>query len=198
MTWTPTIEVKSNQGTREISLRSHLLSQRTILLTEEITDETAVTFLTELSCLKESDEPVRILINSMGGSVSAGLMIYDLIHARPCPMDLYCAGTAASMAAILLAAGPKGHRFILPHSTTMIHEPQIADCAFGGSASSIRNLSDKLMQMQDLTNQMLAECTGRPIREINKATAYDHFMNAQESVEFGICDEVVEDIFRRV
>ena len=133
--------------------------------------------------------PVDILMHSPGGEVNSGLMIYDVLRGMRCEVNHWCLGTCASMAAILLASGKKGHRFILPHGQVMIHEPQVLS-GIGGSASSIRNLSDSILRTREITNKILAEHTGHTLAEINDATAYDHYMGAGEAVEFGICDEI--------
>ena len=109
-------------------------------------------------------------------------------------VDLYCLGMAASMAAVLLASGKRGHRHILPHSRTMIHEPLIGS-SIGGSATSIRHLSESIMDTKRLVNEILARHVGRTPEEINKATAFDNYMNAEESVAFGICDDITTNIF---
>ena len=109
------------------------------------------------------------------------------------PVYMYCTGMAASMAAVLLAGGQPGRRYILPHSKTMIHEPLLSG-GVGGSATSIRNISDSILETRSIVNGILAKHTGKSIKEINKATSYDNYMNAEKSVEFGICDKVVQGL----
>ena len=138
----------------------------------------------------ESDEPIYLYINSNGGEVDAGLYIYDVLQSLTVPVYTYCTGIAASMAALLLAGGQQGRRFILPHSKTMIHEPLLVG-GVGGSATSIRNISDSILETRKIVNGILAKHTGKSLKEVNKATAYDNYMNAEKSVEFGICDKVV-------
>ena len=137
---------------------------------------------------------IRLYIDSPGGEVASGLMIYDVLQAMSKEVDIYCMGCAESMAALLLACGRPGHRHILPHARTMIHEPQL-ETGLGGSATSIRHLSDSIMETRNMLNQLLVKHTGRTIREINKATSFDNFMNADESIEFGLCDDIVTDLF---
>ena len=187
--WTPSVEVETASGTREVSLNTRHLSNRTVFLTGEIGQDTANSFLSQMLYLQEKDEPVTIYINSPGGEISAGLMIYDIIQQSPLDITLICAGLAASMAAVLLAGGRKGKRFILPHSEVMIHEPLLSR-GVGGSASSIKNISDSILATRELMNSILAQHTGKTRKEIDKATAFDHFMNAEEAVKFGICDAV--------
>lgn len=194
--WNPTFESESASGSREVSVRTRLLSNRNIFITGEINTDTANEVLMQLMYLTdESDEPINIYLNSPGGEVNSGLMIYDAIQAVECPINIYCTGMAASMAAIILAGGQAGRRFILPHSKTMIHEPLI-NGGVGGSASSLKSISDSILETRDITNGILAQHTGKSLKEINKVTAHDHYMNAEESVAFGICDAVVTSIYK--
>ena len=109
------------------------------------------------------------------------------------PVNTYCTGLAASMGAVLLAGGQAGRRYILPHSKTMIHEPLISG-GVGGSATSIHNISESILKTRDMLNEILAKHTGKSLKEMKKATAFDHYMNAEESVKFGMCDEIVEKL----
>lgn len=190
MVWIPSIEVESVHGTREVSLSTRHLMNRKIFINGEITSETADTFVNQFLYLQsESQEPIDIYINSPGGEVNAGLVIYDLIQGSEVPINTICTGKAASMAAIILAGGHKGRRFILPHSKVMIHEPLIAG-GVGGSATSIKNISESILETRDIVNGILAKHTGKTRKVIDKATSFDNYMNAKESLEFGICDEI--------
>lgn len=192
--WIPSIEVESAHGTREVSLTTHHLMNRMIFLTGEINTDMANEFLSQYLFLEdESKEPITIYINSCGGEVNAGLMIYDIIQSSELPINMICAGTAASMAAVLLAGGQKGRRYILPHSKTMIHEPLIAN-GVGGSATSIRNISESILETKRITNSLLAKHTGKTEEEIDKATAFDNYMNANEAIEFGLCDAIIDSV----
>ena len=194
MNWIPSIEVESANGTREVNLITRHLMKRRIFLTGEINAQMANEFLSQLLYLEEDDaEPVTIYINSTGGEVNAGLMIYDAIQASPLTIHMICAGMAASMAAVLLAGGQKGRRYILRHSKVMIHEPLIAG-GVGGSATSIRNISESILETRDIVNGILAEHTGKTTEEINAATDHDNFMNAEEAVAFGLCDRIIRSI----
>ena len=193
MSWIPSTEIESARGTREVSLRTHHLTKRRIFLDGPITAETAQQFMEQLLYLEERQEPVTLVINSPGGEVGAGLLMYDLMQSFRPELHVFCAGTAASMAAILLAGGPKGHRYILPHSKVMIHEPMIRE-GMSGSASSIQTLSESILEIRDITNGSLAKHTGKSLESINKATSYDHFMNAVQAVNFGICDSITDAI----
>lgn len=189
--WDPTIIEETCDGVREVQLMSKHFANRKLFLTGEITEETSNRFVSELLYLAESDEPIDIYLNSPGGSVNAGMVIYDVIQALEdkVPINIYCIGMAASMGAIILAGGHKGRRFILPHSKCMIHEPLISG-GFGGSASSIKKTADSILETKDIINGVLAKHTGKSLKEIDKATSYDNFMNAEESVKFGLCDEI--------
>ena len=125
--------------------------------------------------------------------MTSGLAIYDVIQDCKVPINMVCIGTAASMGAVILAGGQKGRRYILPHSKCMIHEPLISN-GVGGSATSIHNISESILKTRDITNGILAKHTGKKLRQINKATAFDNYMTASEAVEFGICDKVIKGL----
>ena len=193
--WNPTIEVESHAGVREVSLLTRHLMNRNVFLTGEICMESAMSILSQLKYLaNESDEEINMYINSGGGEVTAGLLIYDVLQQMKVPVNMYCTGIAASMAAVILAGGQKGRRYILPHSRTMIHEQLLAE-GVGGSASSIKNISDSILETRKILNGILAKHTGKSLKEINKATAFDNYMNAEESVAFGLCDAVADEVF---
>ena len=188
--WIPSVEVETNAGVREVALATKHFTNRKIFLTGEINAESVNRWVSQLMYLCDSsDEEINLYINSGGGEVNAGLVLYDVIQRMKVPVNMYCMGMAASMAAVILAGGQKGRRYILPHSKTMIHEPLIRD-GVGGSATSIRNLSESILETRELLNTLLAKHTGKTMKEINKATSHDHYMNAQESIAFGICDEI--------
>ena len=194
MNWIPAIEVESAHGTREVQLTTHHLMNRVIFLTGDIDTDMANGFLSQLLYLEqEPDKPVTIYINSPGGEINAGLMIYDAIQGSELDITMICTGMAASMAAILLAGGRKGKRLILKHSKVMIHEPLISG-GVGGSATSIRKISDSINETRGIVNEILAEHTGRTTDEIDEATTFDNYMNAQEAIEFGICDAVTTSV----
>ena len=189
--WIASVIEETSAGNNVVSLRSRHLSDGKIFLIGEVTEEMANDFILEMLYLIETGNPIDIFINSPGGLVDAGLVIYDMIQAceKKVEINIYCTGNAASMAAIILAGGQKGHRFILPHSKVMIHEPLISG-GLGGSATSIKKSADKILETKELTNGILAKHTGKTIEEIDKATAFDNFMNAKEAIEFGICDMI--------
>lgn len=181
------------KGIQTVPVKDLLFSRRSIFISE-INSETALNFAKEFMCLSNKKEPVNIYINSHGGEVNSGLLIYDLIQGSTLEINTYCMGEAYSMGAVLLAAGQKGRRFILPHSRVMIHEPLISN-GVGGSATSISRISDSILETRRLLNEILAKHTARSAEEISKATSFDNFMNAEEAVEFGICDQIIKSIF---
>ncbi|MCR5728687.1 MAG: ATP-dependent Clp protease proteolytic subunit [Lachnospiraceae bacterium] len=193
LNWTPMIEVEGVHGTREVMLRTRHLMDRRIFLNGSIDSNAADGFLSQLLYMEEREDnkekPVTIYINSPGGEVNSGLMIYDAIQNSPLEINMVCTGLAASMAAVILAGGQNGRRFILEHSKVMIHEPLIPS-GVGGSASSIKNISDSIMETRKMLNKILAKHTGKSLKEIEKATSYDNYMNADEAIRFGICDAI--------
>ena len=139
------------------------------------------------------DEPVNIYINSPGGEVNAGLMIYDAIQGSKLEINMICTGLAASMAAVLLAGGQRGSRYILRHSKVMIHEPLLAN-GVGGSATSIRKISESIIETREMINEILAKHTGKTVEEINDATSFDNYMRAEEAIAFGLCDRITDSV----
>lgn len=192
--WIPSIEVESAHGTREVSLTTRHLMNRNIFLTGSIDADMANSFLSQFLYLEsESNEPITIYINSPGGEVNSGLMIYDAIQGSKVPINMICSGIAASMAAVILAGGQKGRRYILKHSKMMIHEPLLTN-GVGGSATSIKNISESILETREILNGILAEHTGKSIDEINEATSFDNYMNADEAIEFGLCDKISDSV----
>ena len=191
--WIPSIEVEGAQGTRVVTLNTRHLMNRCIFLSGDINSDMANDFLSELLFLEQDNDPITIYINSPGGEVNAGLMIYDAIQGSNLKIDMICTGRAASMAAVILAAGQKGRRYIFPHSKVMIHEPLIAN-GVGGSATSIKNISESILETKEIVNGILAKHTGKSIEEINDATGFDNYMDAKEAIKFGICDHITHYI----
>lgn len=190
-TWTPSVLEDTYSGMREFNLQTKHFTNRKLFLTGLVDERMANQFVSEFLYLIQSDEPIDIYINSPGGSVNSGLVIYDIIQScdGKLPINMYCTGMAASMAAVILAGGQKGRRFILPHSKCMIHEPLMTGGA-GGSATSIQKTAESIMETKAILNGILAKHTGKNIDEINESTAFDNYMNAEDAVAFGLCDEV--------
>lgn len=190
----PSIERESVNGVQQISLITDLFTNRKIFLFGEIDGAMVYAFTMQLMSLMEDEQSeIDIYVNSPGGEVNAGLAIYDLIQSCKAPINMYCIGMAASMGALIFASGKKGHRFILPHSKVMIHEPLIPH-GVGGSASSIKSTADSILQTRELLNGILAKHSGKTLEEINKATDHDNFMTAEEAIAFGLCDKIVKGI----
>lgn len=190
----PEIERETVNGVQQISLLTDAFTNRKVFLFGEI-DETLVYSFTMqmLNLMQDEQLPIDIYINSPGGEITSGLVIYDLIQSCQAPINMYCVGMVASMAALIFAGGQKGRRFIMPHSQVMIHEPLIPG-GVGGSASSIKSTAESILETRALLNGILAKHTGKTIKVIDKATDHDNFMNAEEAVKFGLCDKVVTSI----
>jgi len=180
---------EDSTGTRETRLSTILLGRGFVPLIGAITRETLSKTAQVLLHLADQKMKVKLLINSGGGEVQPGLGIYDLLQAYPYDVDIYCVGVAASMAAVLLAGGRPGHRFVLPHASVMVHEPLIAG-GMGGSASTIEKTAKSILETRDTLNGIIAKHTGKTLKEINKATETDNWMTAEEAIKFGICDEI--------
>lgn len=187
--WIPSYIEETNSGMKEIDLRTRHFSDRKIFLTGEVDDRMANDFVSQILFLSREKKPVDIFLSSPGGSVNAGLVIYDLIQSCRFPVNIYCTGMAYSMGAVLLAGGQKGGRFILPHSKVMLHEPLITG-GMGGSATSVKKTAENILEVKALINELLSKHTGRSPEEIDEATAFDNFMNAEEAIAFGIVDEI--------
>ena len=184
-------------GTHELSLEALLRGARTIFLTGEINSAMALDFARQMLLFSQDDPsaPVKVFLDSPGGEIDAGLVIYDILQSSPAPIELNCIGHAYSMAAILFASGRHG-RYLLPHSKVMIHEPLISSSSGGicGSASSIAKTAESILETKRIMTELLAQDTGRTIEEIEKAISFDNFMNAEEAVAFGICDTIVDRV----
>lgn len=178
-----------------VSIESLFLSKRKVFILGDITEESACEFVQKIMFLIEdnSQERIHIYINSPGGDVDGGLLIYDTLKGLVTDYSLYCLGMAASMAAIILAGGKKGYRFILPHSKVMIHEPHIG-IGIGGNASSIQKTAEAIMETKKMSIELLTKDTGRSIKEIEKAISYDNYMDAKQALKFGICDKVIDTV----
>ena len=183
------IYIESASGGKEFDLAAVHAERGDIVLNGDIVMTTSLSFASIMKYMQREGKDVTIYLNSPGGEVAAGLMIYDIIQSYPYELRIVCIGLAASMGAILLAGGRKGKRFILPHSKVMIHEPLITK-GFGGSATSIEQKAKTILEVKRELNEILAKHTGKTLEEINKATAFDNFMSAEEAVEFGICDAI--------
>ena len=187
--------IKSSNGISLAPIESRLLSDRKLFIEGEITAASACEFVRAIMQLvkEDADKPIDIYINSPGGEVNAGLLIYDTLKGVKTEINLHCIGMAASMAAIILAGGKKGHRFILRHSRTMIHEPLISG-GVGGSATSIKRTAESIMETKRISVELLASDTGKTRKEVEAAISFDNYMNAEESIAFGLCDTIETSI----
>ncbi len=190
MSFVPYVIEQTGRGERSYDIYSRLLKDRIIFLGEEVTDLSANLIVAQLLFL-ESEDPnkdIHLYINSPGGSVSAGLAIYDTMHYVKCDVSTICMGMAASMGAFLLAGGTKGKRYALPNAEVMIHQPS---GGAQGQATDIKIVADKILQTKQKLNEMLAANTGQPYEVIAADTERDRWMTAEEAKAYGLIDQVV-------
>ncbi len=185
------ITIKSVNGTQEVTLPAFLVQKRSVFVLGEITEDTAVDFLQKIMYLNLEDNvlPIKVFINSSGGEINSGMVMYDVIQKSRAPIHLYCIGKAYSMAAVLLACGKKGSRYLLPHSKVMIHEPLIP-YGVGGKSSSVQTISESLLKTKREMEELLSKHTGKTAEEIAENTKTDHFFEAEEAVSFGMADGI--------
>lgn len=183
---------KNYNSATTIPIDSKLFEIGHIFIEDEIASASADAIKKQIMYLvcKSADKPIFIHINSPGGDINAGLVIYDIIQDYADRIYLVCTGRACSMAAVLLACGKAGHRFMLKNSEAMIHEPLISN-QISGNCSSIKATSMRLVAIKEKMNKILANHTGKNLQEINEATDFDNYMNAQEAVDFGLADRVI-------
>jgi len=190
MNLVPMVVEQTNRGERSYDIYSRLLQERIIFLGSEVSDVTASLVVAQLLYL-EADDPdkdIRLYINSPGGSVTAGMAIYDTMQYIKCDVSTICIGMAASMGAFLLAAGKKGKRFALPNSEIMIHQPL---GGARGQATDIMIHAEQILKIKRKLNTILAERTQQPLEKVEKDTDRDFFMSAEDALEYGIIDEVI-------
>ena len=187
----PTVIEQTNRGERAYDIYSRLLNDRIIFLADEVNDTTASLVVAQLLFLEaqDPDKDICLYINSPGGSVSAGLAIYDTMNFIKCDVSTICIGMAASMGAFLLSAGAKGKRLALPNSEIMIHQPL---GGMRGQASDIKIHADHILKTRDTLNRILAANTGKPLEIIERDTDRDNFMSAADAMAYGLIDKVVE------
>ena len=185
------VQVKSSNGITLVPVDSKLMANRKIFIEGEIDAEKACEFVKEVMLLngEDSQSPIDVLINSPGGEINSGMLMYDVIQASKAPIRMFCIGRAYSMGAVLFACGNHG-RYMLPHGELMIHEPLLGN-RVGGNSSSIKSISDSLLETKRKMNQILAKHTGKSEEEVEKATGFDQYFSPEESVEFGLCDQIV-------
>jgi ATP-dependent Clp protease, protease subunit len=187
----PTVIEQTPRGERAYDIYSRLLKERIIFVGSAIDDEIASSIVAQLIFLQDEDplEPISMYINSPGGSITAGLSIYDTMQYIQPEVHTWCIGQAASMGAILLAAGQEGHRYALPYSRVMIHQPW---GQLSGQATDVQIQAEEILRLRTWLNEILASHTGQPVEKIAKDSDRDYFMTAQEAAEYGLVDAVVE------
>ena len=190
MSLVPVVVEQTNRGERSYDIYSRLLNDRIIFLSEEVNDVTASLVVAQLLYLEaqDSEKDISFYINSPGGSITAGMAIYDTMKYIKCDVSTICIGMAASMGAFLLSAGTKGKRFALPNSEIMIHQPL---GGAQGQATDIQIHAERIIKIKKKLNQMLADATGKPLEVIERDTERDNFMSAEEACEYGLIDKVI-------
>ncbi len=190
MALVPMVVEQTSRGERSYDIYSRLLNDRIVMLCDEVNDTTASLVVAQLLFLESEnpDKDIQLYINSPGGSVSAGMAIYDTMQFIKCDVATICVGMAASMGAVLLTAGAKGKRMALPNSEIMIHQPL---GGMQGQASDIKIHADHILRTKAKLNQILSDCTGQPLAVIERDTDRDNFMTAQQALEYGLIDKVM-------
>ncbi|WP_107843050.1 ATP-dependent Clp endopeptidase proteolytic subunit ClpP [Neisseria sicca] len=190
----PTVIEQSGRGERAFDIYSRLLKERIVFLVGPVTDESANLVVAQLLFLESEnpDKDIFFYINSPGGSVTAGMSIYDTMNFIKPNVSTLCLGQAASMGAFLLSAGEKGKRFALPNSRIMIHQPLI-NGGLGGQASDIEIHARELLKLKEKLNRLMAKHCGRDLADLERDTDRDNFMSAEEAKEYGLIDQVLEN-----
>lgn len=191
MALVPMVVEQTDRGERSYDIFSRLLNDRIIFLADEVNDQTSSLVVAQLLFLEaqDPDKDINLYINSPGGSITAGMAIYDTMNYVKCDVSTICIGMAASMGAFLLSSGAKGKRLALPNSEIMIHQPL---GGMQGQATDIRIHADRIIKIKEKLNQILAANTGKSVEQIAQDTERDHFLSADESLEYGLIDRVIE------
>ncbi|MBQ8928903.1 MAG: ATP-dependent Clp endopeptidase proteolytic subunit ClpP [Oscillospiraceae bacterium] len=186
----PYVVEQTSRGERSYDIFSRLLNDRIVFLGEQVTDASASVIVAQLLYLEaqDPDKDIQFYINSPGGSVTAGMAIYDTMQYIKADVSTICIGMAASMGAFLLSSGTKGKRIALPNSEIMIHQPS---GGFQGQATDIQIHAENILRIKNNLNRILAENTGKPIDEVKAACERDNFMSAQEALDFGLIDSII-------
>ena len=190
MALVPVVVEQTSRGERSYDIYSRLLNDRIIFLSDEVNDVTASLVVAQLLYLEaqDPDKDIYLYINSPGGSISAGMAIYDTMNYIKCDVSTICVGMAASMGAFLLSSGAKGKRFALPNAEVMIHQPL---GGMQGQASDIKIHAEHIIRIRAKLNKLLSEQTGKPLKKIEQDTERDNFMTADEACEYGLVDKVI-------
>lgn len=192
MSLVPMVVEQTTRGERSYDIYSRLLKDRIIFLSDEVNDVTASLVVAQMLFLEaeDPDKDINFYINSPGGSITSGMAIYDTMQYIKCDVSTICIGLAASMGSFLLCAGTKGKRIALPNSEIMIHQPLLG--GLQGQATDIKIHADHIVATREKLNRILSERTGQPIEKIQADTERDNFMSAQQALEYGIIDKVLE------
>ena len=192
MSFVPYVVEQTSRGERSYDIFSRLLNDRIIMLSEEINDTTASLVVAQLLYLESQDpeKDINLYINSPGGSVTAGMAIVDTMRYIKCDVSTICIGMAASMGAFILSCGEKGKRYALPNSEVMIHQP-LGGIGGHTQATDMKIHTERILKMKDKLNTMLAENTGKPYEQVCADTERDHWLDAQEALDYGLIDEII-------
>lgn len=192
MALVPMVVEQTNRGERSYDIFSRLLNDRIVMLCDEVNDTTASLVVAQLLYLEgvDSEKDIDLYINSPGGSITAGMAIYDTMNFLKCDVSTTCIGLAASMGAFLLSAGAKGKRFATPNAEVMIHQPAIHG-GLKGQATDIKIHADHLIRTKQKMNKIMSELTGQPIETVEADTERDNYMSADEALAYGIIDKVI-------
>lgn len=190
----PYVIEQTSRGERSYDIYSRLLKDRIIFLAEDVNSASASTVVAQLLYLEseDPDKEIFLYINSPGGSISDGLAIVDTINYIKCPVSTICIGMAASMGAVLLASGTSGKRYATRNSEILIHQPLIGGGGLSGQATEIKIHSDHLIKTREKINRILSERTGQPLEKIEQDTERDNYMSAEEALEYGIIDKILD------
>ncbi len=191
MAFVPMVVEQSVRGERSYDIYSRLLNDRIVFLSDEVNDQTASLVVAQLLFLEaqDPDKDISLYINSPGGSISAGMAIYDTMNFIKCDVSTICIGMAASMGSFLLSAGAKGKRFALPNAEIMIHQPLLG--GLQGQASDIKIHADHIIRIRERMNRIYSEQTGKPVEQIERDTNRDNYLTAEEACEYGLIDKVI-------
>ena len=188
----PYVIEQTNKGERSYDIFSRLLKDRIIFLAEDVNPTSASLVVAQLLFLEseDPDKEIHLYINSPGGSITDGMAIYDTINYVKCPVSTICIGMAASMGAVLLASGTKGKRFATPNAEILIHQPLIQG-GLAGQTTELKIHADHMVKTREKLNKILSERTGQPLEKINVDTERDNYMTAQEALEYGLIDGII-------
>lgn len=194
MSLVPYVVEQTSRGERSYDIFSRLLNDRIIILSEDVNSASASIVVAELLFLEaqDPDKDIQFYINSPGGSITDGMAIYDTMQYIKCDVSTICVGMAASMGSFLLAAGAKGKRLALPNSEILIHQPLIGGGGISGQTTDVKIHADHLVYTRQKMNQMLSQMTGQSLETIQRDTERDNYMTAQQALEYGLIDKVIE------